>query len=74
MSEPSNYLRRTTAKVGDLIDAGNPIRSHRVTSVHRTPGGGRVEFYGVDTVTTGLPNAYRPSEVVGIVRERKGQR
>lgn len=61
----SYYLKRKP-KVGDSVES---VQGHAyvVTRVRKTPGG-RVEFYEVDSLTTGLMNVLNPREVRGVVR------
>jgi hypothetical protein len=60
------YLKRRTARVGDVIESrGGQL--YRVDEVHLTPGG-RAYLYGVTGIANALPNAFYPVEVVGVLR------
>lgn len=50
------------AKVGDYVRTIRDGHVYLVTEVKRSPAG-RVELYGVESYTSGLPNAFGPAEV-----------
>jgi len=69
--EPTDLLKRKP-RVGDTIRtlAG---REYIVRERYTTPGGGRVEFYGVvDAAEQRYPNTIKPAELAGVVRKPKG--
>jgi hypothetical protein len=65
-SDRSRFLSRAP-RVGDVVETRFG-HAHRITERHLSPLGGRVTLYGTESVETGLPNAYGPADVIGVLR------